>query len=186
MLKLTISYSRKVGEANYGSRGAGVSLECELAPGLLRRPRHLQNKTQRVFALARRWVDAELAGSIPPQDSQGVPAASPGACSPGHLAASGNGHHPPNLVAGSNGSLPITGNQMRVILRLAGEKRIPWDQLLPSGKDLAHFTRREASQLIDYLQTLPVGSRTATTDPAHSSDPEMPITPPKSSPPTLA
>jgi hypothetical protein len=60
MLKLIVNYNRKVGEPNYGSRGAGVSLECELEAGLLRKPRQLQRTTRRLFVLARRWVEAEL------------------------------------------------------------------------------------------------------------------------------
>ena len=34
-LKLNVGLSRKVGEANYGSRGASVNLELELESGLV-------------------------------------------------------------------------------------------------------------------------------------------------------
>ena len=36
MLKLNIGLSRKVGEANFGSRGASVNLELEVESGLVR------------------------------------------------------------------------------------------------------------------------------------------------------
>ena len=36
MIKLNCGFSRKVGEANYGSRGASVNLELELATDAVR------------------------------------------------------------------------------------------------------------------------------------------------------
>ena len=42
MLKLNVGLSRKIGEANYGSRGASVNLEVELESGLVTQPEQLQ------------------------------------------------------------------------------------------------------------------------------------------------
>lgn len=60
-LTLTISLSRKVGEANYGSRGATVGLKLETEASLVQRPEEFQQQAARLFRLARESVDRELA-----------------------------------------------------------------------------------------------------------------------------
>ena len=60
MIKLNAGFSRKVGEANYGSRGASVNLELELDSGAIDTPEKLHDKIKTLFALARRAVDEEL------------------------------------------------------------------------------------------------------------------------------
>lgn len=63
MLKLNAGFSRKVGEANYGSRGASVNVELELESHLIGDPDALLQRIQGLFELARRSVDQELAGA---------------------------------------------------------------------------------------------------------------------------
>lgn len=63
MLKLNIGFSRKMGEANYGSRGASVNLEIEVESGLVREPDTLQAKIDYMFNLAKSSVDAQLNGN---------------------------------------------------------------------------------------------------------------------------
>ena len=55
-LKLNVGASKKVGEANYGSRGASVNLELELESTLITEPARLQEKI-RQFSVwsALRW-----------------------------------------------------------------------------------------------------------------------------------
>ena len=64
-LKLNIASSRKIGEPNYGSRGATVGLEMEVDSSLVDNPRQLHERIQRLFRLAKQSVDLEL-GSQPP------------------------------------------------------------------------------------------------------------------------
>ena len=60
MLKLNVGLSRKVGEPNYGSRGASVYLELEVESALAGDPDALRERVRRLFGLARASVDEEL------------------------------------------------------------------------------------------------------------------------------
>jgi hypothetical protein len=62
-LKLSIASSRKIGERNYGSRGATVGLEMEVDSSLVEHPRQLHERIRRLFRLAKQSVDLELNGS---------------------------------------------------------------------------------------------------------------------------
>ena len=59
-LKLSIATSRKVGEPNYGSRGATVGLEMEVDSSLVDQPKQLHERIARLFRLAKASVDREL------------------------------------------------------------------------------------------------------------------------------
>ena len=63
-LKLNIAISRKVGERNYGSRGATVGLEMEVDSSLVDQPRELHQRINRLFRLAKASVDRELAANV--------------------------------------------------------------------------------------------------------------------------
>ncbi len=63
MLKLNAGFSRKVGEPNYCSRGASVNIELEVESGLVGGPDGLLDRIRRLFELARRSVDQELASA---------------------------------------------------------------------------------------------------------------------------
>ncbi len=58
MLKLNIGFNRKLGEANFSSRGASVNLEIEVESGVVREPDKLQAKIDYLFKLAKASVDA--------------------------------------------------------------------------------------------------------------------------------
>ncbi|QDU59571.1 hypothetical protein Pan216_04010 [Planctomycetes bacterium Pan216] len=62
MLKLNIGLSRKVGEANYGSRGASVHLELEVESALIGDHEGLRQRVRQLFQMARASVDEELNG----------------------------------------------------------------------------------------------------------------------------
>jgi hypothetical protein len=58
-LKLNVGLSRKVGERNYGSRGANVNVEVELDPALVKNTGKLQEKIRQLFALVRASLSEE-------------------------------------------------------------------------------------------------------------------------------
>ena len=60
-LTLNVGFSRKVGEANYGSRGASVNLQVELEGGALRNPSQLRRDISNLFRYTREAVNEELA-----------------------------------------------------------------------------------------------------------------------------
>jgi len=92
VLKLNIGFNRKVGEVNYGSRGASVNLEIEVESGVVREPEKLQAKLDYLFNLAKASVDAQLNGTSQPPQPQ--PAANNGSSNNGsHNGANGNGTH---------------------------------------------------------------------------------------------
>jgi hypothetical protein len=63
MLKLNAGFSRKVGEPNYGSRGASVNVELEVESALVGDPDALLDRIRSLFDLVRRSVDQELASA---------------------------------------------------------------------------------------------------------------------------
>jgi hypothetical protein len=64
-LKLSIASSRKIGEPNYGSRGAIVDLEMEVDAGLVDHPRQLHERIRRLFRMAKQSVDLERSDIAP-------------------------------------------------------------------------------------------------------------------------
>ena len=62
MLKINVGLSRKVGESNYGSRGATVNLEIELDSSLATQPDQLHDRIRQLFRLAKSSIDEELNG----------------------------------------------------------------------------------------------------------------------------
>ncbi len=62
-LKVNVGLSRKVGEENYGSRGASVHVEMELDGSLVNDPAKLQERIRQLFGLVRQSVADELNGA---------------------------------------------------------------------------------------------------------------------------
>ena len=135
MLQLNVGFNKKIGEANYGSRGASVALELELESGLIAEPDKLKQRIQQLFAMAKAAVDEELNGN----------AASNGN---GH-ANNGNGHC-------RDGTRKATASQARALHVIADRQRVDLAGLLRQrfGVDTAgELTITEASALIDELKT---------------------------------
>ena len=132
-LKLNVGLSRKVGEANYSSRGASVNVELELESGLAQEPDRLQARIQQLFGMARDSVDQEL------HNGNGQHAAN------GH--ANGSGSH-------GNAVRPATTSQVRALHAIANRQRLDLQQCLgrfgvTRAEDL---TLPQASELIDDLK----------------------------------
>src|SRR5690606_17453313 len=111
-LKLNVGLSRKVGEANYGSRGASVNLELELDSGLVSEPDRLHDRIRQLFRLAKASVDEELHSEGSPEVATSV--------SNGRAhahASNGNGHR-------TGAARPATQSQMRALWAIAERQQV--------------------------------------------------------------
>ena len=144
MLKLNVGFNRKVGEANYGSRGASVTLELELDSGLVGDPDKLRDRVRQMFLLAKVSVDEELNGNA---------TASNGSSSNGH-GQNGNGRR-------RDATRRATASQVRALhaicarngIELADKLRVDFGISEPD-----QLTITEASTLIDQLKGQPNGN----------------------------
>ncbi len=139
MLSLNIGFNRKVGEANYSSRGASVNLEIELDSVLIDDPDRLKVRIRQLFDLAKAAVDEEL--------NRGT-------------ASTGNGH-----TANGNGSPCLnvrraTASQIRALHAIANRCGIQLADTLWTRFEIRNaesLSITEASELIDELNSLTNG-----------------------------
>lgn len=131
MLKLNAGLSRKVGEPDFGSRGASVNLELEVEGHLANEPEALMDRIRRLFALARTAVDEELNGGRPTNGAAKAP-----------------------TPTKSNGQRPATASQVRAIRSICDRLHIDAEQLANDKfkMDLASLSLKDASSLIDELK----------------------------------
>jgi hypothetical protein len=142
---INVGFSRKVGEPNFGSRGASLHLEVELDRTTFDDIERFQSEVEHVFERARQAVDQELQRETPrPAENRTVHDESP-------CPDSRNGNSPRIR--------PATANQLRAIERIAETRNVELSELLHSqfgGKDLEALSLGEASSLIDQLKSLPI------------------------------
>ena len=175
-VKLNIGLSRKVGEANYGSRGASINLEVELDNGMLNNPNQLRERVHDLYVLARQSVDEELqrpAEAGPSEFSHGngngngsgraATAANCNGHANGH-AANGNGNsngYASNGNGHSNGQqgrvevARATQSQIRAIFAISKRQGLDPKSLVSERYRvyrMEDLTIREASALIDELK----------------------------------
>ena len=158
MLKLNAGLSRKIGQPDYGSRGAMVNVEIELPADVLRDPDKLKRQVRGCFETLRAAVDEELgvaAGNNgDPQEERWRPTGDIRRNGNGN----GNGHagngHPPNgngYAGNGRGGLPCTEKQVRALhafSRRAGVELTAELRRLGVGT-AAELSRRQASEAID-------------------------------------
>src|SRR5882757_4038610 len=101
MLKLNAGLSRKVGEPDYGSRGASVNLELEVEGHLVGDSDALLDRIRKLFSLARVAVDEELNGHRPTTGNDRINGSN-GDAGNGTRSRNGNGR-------------PATASQLRAI-----------------------------------------------------------------------
>lgn len=161
MIKVNCGFSRKVGEPNYGSRGASVNLELELATEAAHDSDALQDKIKRMFILAKRAVDDELNGQSAPSELAG------GGDVPSRQAPASNGNDNGHSGQGSSGSA-ATNKQVKLILDLARTKKMPMSvierlcQETCGVGDVYGLDKKQASAVIDRLKAdnpAPAGRR---------------------------
>jgi len=142
-LKLNVGLNQKIGETNYGSRGASVNMELELESSLVGEPAKLQERIRQIFGIVRTSLAEELNGN-------------------GHGATqntNGNGHAKTDS-AGSNAVArqprAATQSQVRAIHAIAKDQGIQLARLLrgPYQVDRAEdLSIKQASELIDALKS---------------------------------
>ena len=64
-LKINVGLTKKIGQPDFGSRGANVSFEVELEANLVREPEQLREKIKYLFKVARQAVEEELDSGQP-------------------------------------------------------------------------------------------------------------------------
>ena len=163
-MKLNVGLSRKVGEPNYGSRGATVNLELELDSTLVAEPERLQERIRELFGLAKASIDEEL-HIEPTQPAANMQRSTTQPATPhrqphanGRNGASrsttngyrsnGNGRQP------TNNPPPATASQIRALHAIANRQGLNLEAVLQERFDLSDavtLTIAEASQLIDEL-----------------------------------
>jgi hypothetical protein len=127
-LKLNIASSRKIGEPNYGSRGATVGLEMEVDSSLVDNPRQLHERIRRLFRLAKQSVDLELGGPLLARQQL---------------------DEPEPIIR------PATDRQIRAIQAIAGRRNLDLTDELRGRFGIERpedLSLNEASQLIDAIK----------------------------------
>jgi len=144
-IKVNVGFSRKVGEPNYGSRGASVQLEVELDQTAIDDAERFRWEIARIFERIRDSVDRELQRRVSP------PHEPPGSC--------GECCNPRNQDGGLRAHRLATPNQVRAIQTMARHRGVDLCRLLSAGlngKTTDELTIEEASLLIDQLNSIPV------------------------------
>jgi hypothetical protein len=142
MLKLNAGFSRKVGEANYGSRGASVNVELEVESSLISDSDELISRIRNLFDLARQSVDDELNADAGPKSETPTPKRSTNGQAPGGRAA--------------------TMSQIRAIRAICKTQGRNAEQLANAKfavADLHELNLQEASSLIDELKSAPTNGQ---------------------------
>jgi hypothetical protein len=145
MLKLNIGFNRKVGEANYGSRGASVNLELECDSGLASDPDRLKERIRYLFGLAKASVEEEL------NSQQSGPNGT-------QTETNGNGHA---IGRRRDGTRKATASQVRALNAIASRQNLSATNLVQSryGVDTPEdLSITEASELIDTLKAASKGN----------------------------
>lgn len=158
-LKLNVGLSRKVGQPDYGSRGASVNIELELDAAAVAQPERLHDQIRELYDLARISIDEELGGSSHHPAYDDTPQHTGNGRGNGHGGDSGERRPPQGSASGSGNGRQATQSQCRAIRTIAGRQRIDLAGLLRERfgvGQLEDLSLREASSLIDELKA---GSR---------------------------
>ena len=151
-LKLNVGLNRKVGEANYSSRGANVNVELEVDSSLVSEPSKLQERIRQLFGLVRMSLAEELNGGSSGSQSGNGHNAGNDRGQRDNDNGNGRGHD-----AGQRSNLPrpATTSQVKALFAITKSQRLNLNQLLRErfrvGKP-EDLTIKEASQLIDQLK----------------------------------
>jgi hypothetical protein len=151
-LKLNVGLSRKVGESNYGSRGASVNVEMELESTLVGEPAKLQDRIRQLFAIVRSSLAEELNGNGNGGHTKPVNGSN------GHTEASAGGES----TSRQNGTpRAATQSQVRALHAITKSKGVSLTRLLRGRYQVDlpdDLTIKQASELIDSLKNVNGGA----------------------------
>jgi hypothetical protein len=142
-LRLNVGLSRKIGETNYGSRGASVNVEMELESALVGEPAKLQERIRQLFGIVRTSLVEELNGN-----GQAATKSANGAN--GH-ANPGTDKPPPRPTS----NRAATQSQVRALHAIAKSKALNLTRLLRGRYQVDRpedLGLKQASELIDALK----------------------------------
>jgi hypothetical protein len=149
-LKLNVGLSRKVGEADYGSRGASVNIEMELESSLVGEPAKLQERIRQIFGIVRTSLAEELNGNGQAhgngRDKNGAPAATT-------RTTNGGGD---TVARPATTSRAATQSQIRAIHAITKDQGIKLARLLRGRYQVDRpedLGIKQASELIDSLKS---------------------------------
>jgi len=131
-VQLHVGWSQKIGEPNYGSRGASVSMTIELEPASIENPREFEAHIKKLFQLARKSVHTELCQQT-------------------------NGYDTPSNGRSKDATpLPATQSQLRALKAISSRRAI---NLMPhlsrfGVRSPDRLTKQDASTLIDELNSV--------------------------------
>jgi hypothetical protein len=165
-MKLNVGLSRKVGEPNYGSRGASVNLELELDNSLVEQPERLRDRIRQLYQLAKASVDEELNGTGQQPAANNNHGGDHNNGHGGgldqyrvtnHGTGNGNGQRQP---ANGHGPRQATSSQVKAIHAIAGRNRIDVGRLVQDRFNVQRpddLSISDASTLIDELKLAQTG-----------------------------
>lgn len=157
MLKLNVGLCKKVGEANYGSRGASVNVELELDSGLVGDAAKLKERIRQLFGVVRASLAEELNGNGQPSGDT-KPAANQNSNGNGNGTnnnyGNGNGHTPASNQR-NGGPRQATQSQVKAIHAIARSRNINVGQFLSERFRVSRpdeLSIKTASQAIDEMK----------------------------------
>ena len=165
-MKLNVGLSWKVGEPNYGSRGASVNLELELDNSLVEQPERLRDRIRQLYQLAKASVDEELHGTgQQPVGNNGHGVDHNNGHGGGldqyrvtnHGTGNGNGQR---QSTNGHGPRAATSSQVKAIHAIAGRNRIDVGRLVQDRFNVQRpddLSISDASTLIDELKSAQTG-----------------------------
>jgi hypothetical protein len=139
-LKMTITLSRKIGEANDGANEASVTLELEADHNLVAEPGKLQERIRQLFGVLRTSMAEEWNTANSPDSA---------------LAEPGN-----QVMKRWSVDRLATPSQVKAIYAIIQAKRLNLVQILQDKFKVVRADKlslRQASQLIDELNAMPKG-----------------------------
>jgi hypothetical protein len=141
MLKLNVGLTKKVGEPNFGSRGASINLEQELDSSLVADPVKLKERIRQLFAVVRSSLAEEVNGNGHSAQPSADPKPAPGQ--------NGNG------TQQTAGARMATQAQVKAIHAIARSRHVNVAQFLKERFQVSRpdeLSIKTASQAIDELK----------------------------------